>query len=290
MTENTLKKTFVITGATSGIGLAIVEGMLEKEMNLIAIGRSAERCQEQQNRLLENYPKGKIHYLVADLSFQPDIRCVVEEIDAVLKKWGLDTLDGLVNNAGTFTFWQTLTPEGFETQWAVNHLAPFLLTHLLLPRLQKSTDARVITISSGSHYGAELNWSDIQLLGRYNPLKAYKQSKLANVLFTAELNRRLGPHSSVRGAAADPGLVNTGIGGKTKSRLAQRIWSQRRKSGISPARSAEGIINLLLEADLRNQSAVYWKHGSPKKPNSYALNEDHGWRLWEISAQMTGTS
>ena len=290
MTENTLKKTFVVTGATSGIGLAIVEGLLEKDINLIAIGRSAKRCQEQQNRLQENFPRGKIYYLVADLSLQPAIRGVVEEVDAVLNQWGLDALDGLVNNAGTFTFWQTLTPEGFETQWAVNHLAPFLLTHLLLPRLQKSTDARVITISSGSHYGAKLDWSDIQQLGRYNPLKAYKQSKLANVLFTAELNRRLGPHSPVRGAAADPGLVNTGIGGKTKSRLAQRIWNQRRKSGISPASSAEGIIKLLLEADLLDHPAVYWKHGSPKKPNSYALNEDHGWRLWEISAQMTGTS
>ncbi len=290
MTENSPKKTFVITGATSGIGLAIVEGLLEKEMNLIAIGRSAERCQEQQNRLQENFSQGKIHYLVADLSLQPEIRSVVDDVDEVLNQWGLDALDGLVNNAGTFTFWQTLTPEGFETQWAVNHLAPFLLTQLLLPRLQKSTDARVVTISSGSHYGAELDWSDIQQLGRYNPLKAYKQSKLANVLFTAELNRRLGPNSTVRGAAADPGLVNTGIGGKTNSRLAQKIWNQRRKSGISPALSAKGIIKLVLEADLEDQSAVYWKHGSPKKPNSYALNVDHGKRLWEISAQMTGTS
>jgi NAD(P)-dependent dehydrogenase (short-subunit alcohol dehydrogenase family) len=196
-------------------------------------------------------------------------------------------LDGLINNAGTFTYWQKLTPEGFETQWAVNHLAPFLLTNLLVPLLEKKKDARVVTVSSGSHYNARLNWSDIQGLGRYNPLKAYKHSKLANVLFTAELNRRLGTDSSLRAFAADPGLVNTGIGEKSTSRIAQRIWAQRRKKGIPPAQSAAGIIQLL-DVDLENSEDLYWKHGKAKKPNPFALNRDHGWRLWEISARMTG--
>jgi NAD(P)-dependent dehydrogenase (short-subunit alcohol dehydrogenase family) len=284
------KKTFVITGATSGIGLKIVEGLLEKNHRVIGIGRSPQSCSEQMERLKDLYPDQMVTYLLADLSLQPDIHAVGREISKVLDDWGVDGLDGLVNNAGTFTYWQKYTPEGFETQWAVNHLAPFLLTNLLLPHLEGSLDARVITISSGSHYGAKLDWEDIQGLGRYNPLKAYKNTKLANVIFTAELNRRLGPDSQIRGLAADPGLVNTGIGEKTDSRIAKQIWTRRRKKGIPAEKSAAGILQLLLDIELGSASNLYWKHGKVKRPNPFAFDKDHGWRLWEISAQMTGLS
>ena len=287
MTEKDTKKTYIITGATSGIGLAIMEGLAEKKHDLIGIGRSPERCKVQSERLQDLFPTNKIEYLVADLSNQGDIRRAVSDIDRVIADWRKDGLDGLINNAGTFTYWQTLTEDGFETQWAVNHLAPFLLTNLLLPQLLKKTNARVITVSSGSHYSARLNWADLQGTERYNPLKAYKQSKLANVLFTAELNRRLGPGSPVRAFAADPGLVNTGIGEKSNNWIAKKIWGRRRKKGIPAAQSAAGIIHLLDE-NLENQEAPYWKHGEAKKPNPFALDGDHGWRLWEISAQMTG--
>ena len=287
MTEKETKKTYLITGATSGIGLAIMEELAKNGFDLIGIGRSQERCQIQKERLQEIFFPLRVEYLVADLSNQDDIHKVVSQVEGILSDWSKNGLDGLINNAGTFTFWQTLTEDGFETQWAVNHLAPFLLTNLLLPQLEKKADARVITVSSGSHYNAKLNWSDIQGMGRYNPLKAYKHSKLANVLFTAELNRRLGAGSTIRAFAADPGLVNTDIGGKTQSKIATRIWGKRRKKGLSPAQSAAGIIRLLDE-NITNPEAIYWKHGKAKEPNPFALNEDHGWRLWEISAQMTG--
>lgn len=289
MTKKVTKKTYVVTGATSGIGLAIMEGLAEKGHDLIGIGRSPERCEKQKVRLYEIYHDNRVEYLVADLSSQADIRQVIKSIELVLTDWNKEGLDGLINNAGTFTYWQKLTSEGFETQWAVNHLAPFLLTNLLLPLLEKKSDTRVITVSSGSHYNTKLNWSNIQGAGRYNPLKAYKHTKLANVLFTAELNRRLRPGSTIRAFAADPGLVNTGIGEKTHSWIAKQIWIRRRKKGIPAAQSAAGIIRLL-DDDLADQSALYWKHGKAKNPNPFALNEDHGWRLWEISAQMTGIS
>jgi retinol dehydrogenase 12 len=287
MISEDIRKTYLITGATSGIGLAIMGGLAEKGFDLIGIGRSQDSCKLQSERLKEAYPGVRLVYLVADLSIQQDIRAAVKEIKRILSDWGKDGLDGLINNAGTFTYWQKLTEEGFETQWAVNHLAPFLLTNLLLPVLKKKADARVITVSSGSHYNARLNWSDIQGSERYNPLKAYKNSKLANVLFTAELNRRLGPDSNIRALAADPGLVNTGIGEKSQSWIVKQIWTWRRKKGIPAAQSAAGII-CLLDENLENRSALYWKHGKAQKPNPFALNKDHGWRLWEISAQMTG--
>lgn len=288
MTERETMGTYVVTGATSGIGLALVEQLLARGATVIGVARSPERAATQQERLEAAYPEGRIAYVLADLAIQAEVRDAARQIEATLAAWGTEALDGLVNNAGTFTYWQTLTPEGFETQWAVNHLAPFLLTHELLPLLSRSEDARVITVSSGSHYHTKLKWADIQLLARYNPLRAYKQTKLANVLFTAELNRRLGPEHPVRAVAADPGLVNTDIGAKSKSRLARWIWSLRRRGGISPAESAAGIASLLFDPAVRENPAIYWKHGKPKDPNPYALNEDHAWRLWEISAQMTG--
>jgi NAD(P)-dependent dehydrogenase (short-subunit alcohol dehydrogenase family) len=299
MQEQQLSRTFVVTGATSGIGLALVEQLLERGANVIGVGRSPDRCSTQLERLRDAYlpeaglleagPQARLAYVVADLAIQEQVRDAARTIEEVLRDWHVEALDGLVNNAGTFTFWQTLTPEGFETQWAVNHLAPFLLTHELLPLLLRAADARVITVSSASHYHTQLNWKDIQLLARYNPLRAYKQTKLANVLFSAELARRLGDASTVRAVAADPGLVDTGIGEKANSRIARWIWALRRRRGMRPEQSAAGIASLLYDPALRDSPGIYWKHGKPKPPDAYALDEHHGWRLWEISARMTGT-
>lgn len=280
-------KTYVVTGTTSGIGLALVEQLLERGCNVIGVARSPERCALQEERLRAAYPEGRVTYVVADLSIQVEVRKAAKEIADILATWGKKALDGLVNNAGTFTSQREMTPEGFETQWAVNHLAPFLLTHELLPLLEQSTDARVVTVSSESHYRTKLHWEDIQLLERYNALRAYKQTKLANVLFTAELNRRLGSDSSVRAVAADPGVVDTDIGQKTQCRLVRWFWALRRRMGVSPAQAAAGIAKLLFDPSLPDTPSIYWKHGEPKRPNPYALNEEHARRLWEISARMT---
>jgi NAD(P)-dependent dehydrogenase (short-subunit alcohol dehydrogenase family) len=228
--------------------------------------------------------------MLADLSDQEQIRKLAGDIKVQVDDWGASGIRGLVNNAGTFTFWQTLTSEGFEMQWAVNHLSHFLLTHELLPLLSRVQGARVVTVSSGSHYGTRLNWDDLQLMRKYNPLRAYKQTKLANVIFTAELNRRLGEHSPVRAFAADPGLVDTDIGDKSGSGLARFIWSWRRRGGLKAGESAAGIVKLILKPEVVDPDAVYWKHGRPKKPNPWALDPEAGWRLWELSARMCGVS
>jgi NAD(P)-dependent dehydrogenase (short-subunit alcohol dehydrogenase family) len=212
--ESTLSgKTYVVTGATSGIGLATAELLVRQGTALIGIGRSAERCRQAKNHLLSIRPDAQVAFCSADLSMQSQIRGLRGAIQETLSGFGKVSLDGLVNNAGTFTYWLELTPEGFETQWAVNHLAPFLLTHELLPLLLAAPSARIVTVSSDSHYGGRLNWQDLQLRRHYNGLRAYENTKLANVLFTLEFNRLMGPHSSVRAFAADPGLVKTDIGG-----------------------------------------------------------------------------
>lgn len=282
------RATVVITGATSGIGLAAVELLAERGLHVIGVGRSAERCRQAAQRLSRAYPQARVEYCVADLALQSQVRTLAAEIRTRLAAIGKTSLDGLVNNAGTFTYWMALTPEGFETQWAVNHLAPFLLTLELLPLLRAAPAARIVTVSSDSHYHTRLNWNDLQLRRRYNGLLAYKQTKLANVLFSAELNRRLGAGASVRAFVADPGLVQTDIGLKATPGLAGWVWKIRRAGGISALESAQGVVYLLMEPSVGEQPHLYWKHSRPKKASSTALDPQPAGRLWAISAQMCG--
>jgi NAD(P)-dependent dehydrogenase (short-subunit alcohol dehydrogenase family) len=277
-------KTIVITGVTSGIGLAAAEQLATEGAFVVGVGRSVERCAQTQAHLQSLSPNSRGLCLTADLSIQQEVRLAAAQIKRVLHKAGTGCLDALVNNAGTFAYWLTLTPEGFELQWAVNHLAPFLLTHELFPLLKAAPEARVVTVSSGSHYHTRLRWDDIQLRRRYNGLLAYKQTKLANVLFTAELNRRT--NTTVRAFAADPGLVNTDIGAKSNSRLARWIWNIRRRGGISADESARGLVFLLRDSSVVRSKEIYWLHGKPKSPSRYALDPDAARQLWQISEKM----
>jgi NAD(P)-dependent dehydrogenase (short-subunit alcohol dehydrogenase family) len=281
-------KTFVLTGATSGIGLAAAQILAERGATLIGVGRSAERCAQAESRLRSAHPQAQVHYLVADLSEQAQIRRLAAGIRTSLAERQLHFLDGLINSAGTFTFRKKLTPEGFEMQWAVNHLAHFLLTHELLSLLQAAPAGRVVTVSSGSHYHTRLRWHDIQLKRGYFCLLAYQQTKLCNVLFTAELNRQLGNTSTMQVFAADPGLVNTEMGFKGNPALVRWIWSIRRRSGVPAEQSARGVVYLATEPSIQNSPEIYWKDGHPKDPNPYALDEEAAKRLWRLSEGMCG--
>lgn len=269
-------KTIVVTGATSGIGLATATELIRGGAAVIGVGRSAQRCAEAER-------KPGATYLVADLTLQSEVRRVAAEIHRLTP-----TLDGLVNNAGAFSYWLNLTAEGFEMQWALNHLAPFLLTLELLPLLRAAGAARVVTVSSESHAHTRMNWDDIQLRRHYNGLQAYKQTKMANVLFTTELNRLLGPETRVRAFAADPGLVKTDIGFKGTPGLARWVWGRRKAMGISPEEAAAGIVRLLSDATPADASQVYWRHGEPRQPDPQAVDAENATRLWNISARMCG--
>lgn len=288
MENDLFEKTFVVTGATSGIGLAAAELLAGRGARLIGVGRSAQRCKAAESRLQAAYPAAQVTYCVADLSLQSQVRALAAEIRRLQDDAGQPALDGLINNAGGFTYWLTLTAEGFEMQWALNHLAPFLLTHELLPLLQAASFSRVVTVSSGSHYGSRLHWEDIQLRRHYNGLAAYGQTKLANVLFTQELNRRLGPASTVRAFAADPGLVRTEIGEKSNPALVRWVWRWRASGGISTVESARGVVYLATEPDIQGSPEIYWKHSQPKAPSREALDQSAARRLWALSEQMCG--
>jgi NAD(P)-dependent dehydrogenase (short-subunit alcohol dehydrogenase family) len=286
--HNLSGKTVVVTGATSGIGLALAEALARRGAHVIGVGRSEERCVHSQACLQELANGNGASFCTADLASLVQVRSLAAEIRLRLAAQGKTGLDALVNNAGTFTYWLAITPEGFEKQWAVNHLAPFLLTHELLPLLLAAPAGRVITVSSGSHYHTRLRWEDIQLRRRYNGLLAYQQTKLANVLFTAQLNRRLGAGSTLRAFAADPGLVKTEIGFKENPGLVRWVWDRRRAGGVSPEVSAQGILFLVSEPSIQTSPDCYWKDGRPKRPSRYALDADVACRLWALSAQMCG--
>jgi NAD(P)-dependent dehydrogenase (short-subunit alcohol dehydrogenase family) len=281
-------KTYVITGATSGIGMATAEVLAKSDAIVIGIGRSPERCRQGETILRMETRNDQIYYLTADLSTQAGVRSAADQVNTLLDKFSIGSLDGLVNNAGTFTWWMSLTEDGIETQWALNHLSPYLLTRLLLPRLEKSPAGRVVTVSSGSHYGGRINWADPQLRRCYNGLAAYQNTKLANVLFTSELNRRLPVGSTVQAFAADPGLVHTDIGAKGTPGFVRWFWRVRSAGGVEPEVPARAIAYLLTTPGLDGAKNPYWYNFAPKQPSQRALDLETARSLWKFSASQCG--
>jgi len=281
-------KTVVVTGATAGIGLATALGLAKRGAFVIGAGRSESRCRQAEDAIRAECPETRVVFLIADLSSLKQVRGLAERIRQTVRQDGNGCLDVLINNAGSVSGWYVSTGEGFELQFAVNHLAPFLLTHELLPLLKAAPAGRVITVSSGSHYRTKINWDDILMRKRYNTLRAYKQSKLANVMFTYELNRRLGPGSSVKAYAVDPGLVNTDIGLKGTGGIARWVWEKRSKGGVTPEAGAASSVFLASEPMLPDTGEYYWKDCRPQQPSRYSQREDHARRLWELSERMCG--
>lgn len=282
-------KIVVITGATSGIGLATAKELARKGAVVIGAGRSREHCEIALSAVKNLYPEAKITYLTADLSSLTEVAGLAAEIRNMLAANGYEHIDTLINNAGTVSSWYVSTVDGFELQFAVNHLAQFRLTYELLPLLGRSPGGKVISVSSGSHYRTKIHWKDVMLRKHYNCLLAYKQTKLANVLFVSELNRRLAAvESSVRVFAADPGLVDTEIGLKGTDAIVKKIWKMRSKRGTPVEQPARSIAWLALEPGARRSGEIYWKDCLPLKPSRYSQREDVAERFWELSERMCG--
>ncbi|MGI6669958.1 MAG: SDR family NAD(P)-dependent oxidoreductase [Acetivibrionales bacterium] len=282
-------KIAVITGATSGIGLATAKEMARNGAVVIGTGRSRERCETAKSSVVSLYPEAKIFYLAADLSSLSEVAGLAAEIRNLLAANGYGHIDVLVNNAATVSSWYVSTVDGFELQFAVNHLAQFRLTYELLPLLARSSAGTVISVSSGSHYRTGIHWKDVMLRKHYNCLLAYKQTKLANVLFITELNRKLSSaESTVRAFAADPGLVDTDIGLKGTSGLVKKIWKMRSGKGTPAEQPARSIAWLASDPGARRSAEIYWKDCMPLKPSRYSQREDVAERLWELSERMCG--
>jgi NAD(P)-dependent dehydrogenase (short-subunit alcohol dehydrogenase family) len=277
------RRVVVITGATSGIGLATATALCRAGDRVIGLGRSPERARAAEAVVRRQVPEADLTVDVADLASQRQVNELAGRILTDAPR-----VDVLINNAAVVPGWYLATEDGYEMQFAVNHLAPFLLTARLYPALRAAPDGRVVTVSSGSHRGARIRWADVMLRRSYHPLRAYRQSKVANVLFSYELNRRRRGDSSVRAFVADPGLVDTALGSKQTNGVARWVWERRRRRGVAPQEGAQTVVMLSNDLSVHRSTEIYWRDGRPQSPSRYAQRADEAARLWELSERLCG--
>jgi retinol dehydrogenase-12 len=278
-------KTAVVTGATSGIGWQAAATLADLGASVIGVGRSPQRCRQAEASIRAASPRGKVHYLLADLSQMSQVRALAAAVRSQLNSHSTSALDVLVNNAGVYSSRYVRTADGFELTMAVNHFAPFLLTHELLPLITNATSGRIITVSSHAHEGATLDLKRLNHPLIYFGLWAYKVSKLANVLFTLELSRRLAG-TPARAFALDPGLVNTDMGQKGGDWLSSLVWNYRKRGGAAPEVPVRTLVYLASQVSL--PEAIYWRDGHPKTPSRQAQRAGLARQLWELSSRLCG--
>lgn len=278
-------KTAVITGASSGIGLASACALAENGYRIIGVGRDETHCRKAAEQILLRAPKASVKFVLADLMQQREVLRAASEISAYLAQECEGNLEVLISNAGCVRSWYTTTEEGYEQQFALNHLAGFLLTHELLPYLLKA-QGRVITTGSESHKGTKIRWNDVMLRNGYHPLLAYKQSKLCNILFAKGLNDRYAKYG-LHAYTVDPGLVCTDIGNKNTGGLVDLVWKLRKEHGVSPEIPAETFLFLSTQEPAPQQLYYYLC-----KPNTISreVTKENADRLFLLSECLCGIS
>jgi NAD(P)-dependent dehydrogenase (short-subunit alcohol dehydrogenase family) len=249
---------------------------------VVIIGRDQAKCENAVRMIQTESGNPAVEYLLADLSSQAQIRSAAAQFNAKYNH-----LDVLVNNAAGVSLRRKISVDGIEMTFAVNHLAYFLLTGLLIEALKHSPSARVVNVSSGSHYGEQLDFDNLQLVKSYTIYRAYGRSKLANVLFAYELARRMaGTH--VTSNALSPGMVATDIWKKVNRFLTPLINPVIQRIGQPPLEGAQTSIYLATSPEVEGVTGKYFADCKPvhSSPNSYDLEAAK--RLWEVSAQLTG--
>jgi NAD(P)-dependent dehydrogenase (short-subunit alcohol dehydrogenase family) len=277
MTNELRDRTVLVTGASAGIGRATAARLAAMGANVLLASRSRERGEAAQAMIAEQVPGASTRLLLADLASPDGVRSLAEQTLGAS-----DRLDVLVNNAGVFTRGYEETPNGLETQFAVNHLAPFLLTHLLRERLAETAPSRVITVSSEAHKRGRINFDDLQGQQHYNGLKAYAQSKLANLLFNRELARRLGG-TGVTANALHPGVVATSLLFDSF-----RPLKLLRPFFKTPEQGARTTICLAAAPALERLTGLYFIDCEPARPSAAARDDAAARRLWQVSAELAG--
>lgn len=275
-------KTVLITGGTGGIGKATAIGLARLGARVGIVGRDAARGEAAAADIRSASNNPSVDVFIADLSSQAEVRRLAAEVlDAYPR------LDVLVNNVGGFWAHRRVTADGLEHTFALNHLASFLLTNLLLERLVASAPARVVTVSSGAQSMGRIDFDDLQGARKYSGQRAYNQSKLANVMFTYELARRL-EGTGVTATVLHPGVTRTAFGAEdqawyftTGSGLARRFMK-------SPAEGAEMPIYLASSPEVEGVSGRYFANRKPRESNKLAYDTDAAARLWRVSAELVG--
>jgi NAD(P)-dependent dehydrogenase (short-subunit alcohol dehydrogenase family) len=272
--------TVVITGATAGIGRVVCERLAEMGASLALVVRNRAKA----NVLAEDLhrrgaPRVTVH--VADLSHVAAVRQLAAELAA------LPRIDVLLNNAGAIFNRREVTDEGFERTFALNHLAYFVLTNLLLSRLKSSAPARVVCVASEAHRGATLDFADLQTSRSYSGWLAYKRSKLCNILFTRALARRL-EGTRVTANALHPGFVASEFGNNNGGFFGVGLGIAKRFMAIAPAEGAKTPVYLASAPEVAELSALYFDKCAVREPSAAAQDDQSAEALWRETAQLTG--
>ncbi|GAA2159295.1 SDR family oxidoreductase [Pedococcus bigeumensis] len=273
-------KTVLVTGGTGGIGLATAAGLAGLGARVGIVGRDEGRARAAAERI--RTAGGDVDVFTADVSSQREVQRLAEQVLAAYPR-----LDVLVNNVGGYWATRHATEDGLERTFAVNHLAPFLLTHLLLDRLRSSAPARVVTVSSGAQAMGRIDFDDLQGQRSYSGQRAYNQSKLANVLFTYELARRL-EGSGVTANVLHPGVVRTAFGQEDSRGWMRLMLPVVRPFMKTPEHGAETSIYLASSPEVEGVSGRYFANSRAKTSSRASYDTAAAQRLWDVSAGLVG--
>ncbi len=275
-------KRCVVTGGTGGIGLVTTRRLVEMGADVIVVGRDKARGLAAKLALQQATGRDGVEFLQADLAEPDAVRSVAETI---ANRW--DHLDILVNNAGGMFGKRQTNSQGMEMTFALNHLGYFLLTGLLLPRLQAApARSRIVNVASAAHRRVKLNFDDLQSEKSYRGWLAYCRSKLANLLFTQALARRLDPQR-VTVNALHPGFAATDIGVR-HSLMPAFAWWLAKFAAISPEQGAATSVYLASSPAVADAHGLYFHQCKPVKPSPAALDAEAAQRLWDVSVRLTG--
>jgi NAD(P)-dependent dehydrogenase (short-subunit alcohol dehydrogenase family) len=270
-----MERIILITGATSGIGKATALALLGTDSKIVIVARDAARGEAMRAELQTRNGRDTVDVLVGDLASLASVRAMA---DSFRKKYS--HLDVLINNAGVYKNKRELSVDGLELMFAVNHLAPFLLTNLLLEPLKSSGQARVLNIAAPST--TKLNFNDLQGEANFNSLNAFGASKMANLLFTFDLARRL-DGTNVTVNALHPGLARTGLMDESNffMRLMLNIIS------ATPEKAARGIMSVAVDDQFAHQTGKFFANGKEIKASEYAHDREVQKKLWDVSEKLT---
>jgi retinol dehydrogenase-14 len=277
-------KVVLITGGTGGIGKATALGLARIGARVGITGRDPGRAEQAAAEIRAASGNPAVDAFAADMSSQAEVRRLAAAVVDVYPR-----LDVLVNNVGGFWAHRHSTADGLEHTFALNHLAPFLLTNLLLDRLVASAPARIVTVSSGAQSMGRIDFDDLQGARNYSGQRAYNQSKLANVMFTNELARRL-DGTGVTANSLHPGVVRTNFGAEDQAGFFAVMGGVVRPFLKTPAQGAQTSIYLASSPAVGGVSGQFFANRKPKTANRIAYNSDMAARLWQVSSELVGMS
>ena len=276
-------KVCLVTGATNGIGKVSALELACMGATVIVVGRNPQKLEQTLTDIRAAAGHERIYGERADLSLMVEVRALARRIEARYAR-----LDVLLNNAGGIFTSRQVTAEGLEMTFALNHMSYFLLTHELLDLLKSSSPARIVNVSSGAHHSVNgINFDDLQSEKRYIGFSTYARSKLANVLFTYEMARRL-VGTGITANALHPGAVSTGFGINNRGLISQLMFRAFQLMTISAQEGAQTSIYLASSPEVANVTGSYFDKRQPVRSSAASYDEAAQRRLWEMSEAIAG--